>query len=134
MDLITSTGPWMYPLLGVGACLLLAIGRAMFVIHGSEGVMPRSGPPHQGVIVWGVLGLVVGLLGTVIGFGRVAVGARAATGGERAELESMLAVMWDGVMIIVTPVTLGLWLLTVSLVAWLGLQYMFSRKAAHSDM
>ncbi len=127
MELINATGPWMYPLLAVGACLLASIIRSAMVIGSLDSELPAGGAPHHSVIVWGVLGLVVGLLGTVIGFGRVAVGARAATGAERAELEAMLAVMWDGVMVIVTPVTLGLWLLTVALVAWLGLQFLVSR-------
>jgi hypothetical protein len=87
------------------------------------------------VIVWGVLAGVVGLLGTVIGFGRVAVGARAVTGGESAQIEAMLAVMWDGVLVILTPITFGLWLLTISLVAWLALDALYrSKSKSHSDM
>ena len=128
MEFLNSTGPWMYPLLAVAVCLIVSVVRAAIIISAADGEMPRAGPPHHAVVVWGVLGGVVGLLGTVIGFGRVAVGARAVTGAERAELEAMLAVMWDGVMIIVTPVTLGLWLFTASLVAWLVLQYMLGRK------
>jgi O-antigen ligase len=128
MDVLTSTGPWMYPLLGVGLCLLIAIVRAAITIYATDGESPGGGP-HHSVIIWGVLGGVVGLLGTVIGFGRVAVGARAETGGERAELASMLAVMWDGVAVIVTPVTLGLWLFTLSLLAWLVLQFLYQRRA-----
>lgn len=126
MEILTATGPWMYPLLGAGVCLLAAIVRAGVLIGRSAA--PPAGAPHHAVLVWGLLGLVVGLLGTVIGFGRVAVGARAATGAERAELEAMLAVMWDGVMVIVTPVTLGLWLFTTSLIAWLVLHYALELK------
>lgn len=129
MTLLSATGPWMYPLIAVGLCLLGSIVRAAFVIRIWDGSVTPSGPPHASVLVWGALGVVVGLLGTVIGFGKVALGARAATGAERAELEAMLGVMWEGAMIIVTPVTLGLWLFTVALVAWLGLQLMFNRKA-----
>jgi hypothetical protein len=128
MDLLTSTGPWLYPLVAVGLCLLGAVLRAAMVIRSMDDKLPAAGAPHHAVIVWGVLGGVVGLLGTVIGFGRVAVGARAVTGSERAELEAMLSVMWEGVMVIVTPVTLGLWLFTGSLVAWLVLQFMVNRK------
>ncbi|MCH7991180.1 MAG: hypothetical protein IIC35_02015 [Gemmatimonadetes bacterium] len=129
MELLTATGPWMYPLLAVGVCLLGTIVRAAIVIGVSAGVVPPSGPPHHSVIVCGVLGGVVGLLGTVVGFGKVAIGARAATGAELAQLEVMLGVMWDGVMIIVTPITLGLWIFTASLVAWLVLQFMLDRGA-----
>lgn len=128
MDLLTAAGPWMYPLLAVGACLVGSVIHAGTVISSSDGTA-AAGPPHHAVIVWGVLAGVVGLLGTVIGFGRVAVGARAATGAERAELEAMLAVMWDGVLVIVTPVTIGLWLFTASLVAWLVLHYLHRHKA-----
>jgi hypothetical protein len=128
MDLLTATGPWMIPLLVVGGLLLTTAVRAAVVIGSMEESMGPSGPPHHSVVVWGVLGLVVGLLGTVTGFGRVVIGARAATGAERADFEAMMAVVWDGILIIVTPVTLGLWLLTVSLVLWLGLQFFINRR------
>ena len=128
MEMIGSLGPWLYPLLAVGACLVGTIVRACVVIAQLDEGLPASGAPHHPVLAWGVLGGVVGLLGTVIGFGRVAVGARAATGAERAELEAMLAVMWDGVLVIVTPVTMGLWLFTTSLVVWLALQFWINRK------
>ena len=127
MQMLTATGPWMYPLLGLGLCLLLSMGRAALLVGRADG-MPAAGPPHHAVLAWGVLGLVVGLLGTVIGFGRLAIGARAASGAERADLEAMLAVMWDGALIIVTPVTLGLWLFTAALAAWLVLQYALELK------
>jgi hypothetical protein len=128
MDLLTAAGPWMYPLLAVGACLFASIVHAAVVIATGDSAHP-AGPPHHAVLAWGVLAGVVGLLGTVIGFGKVAIGARAATGAERAELEAMLAVMWDGVLVIVTPVTIGLWLFTAALVAWIGLHYLHRFKA-----
>jgi len=128
MDFLSTLGPWMYPLAFVSVILLLDIVRAGVAIASIDGDMPASGAPHHSVIVWGFLASVVGLLGTVIGFGRVAIGARAATGAERAELEGMLAIMWEGVMVIVTPVTAGLWLFTVALIAWLILQYALARK------
>ena len=128
MRMLDLLGPWIYPLAGVGACLLLTIARATLLVAQLEEELPASGAPHHTVLAWGVLGGVVGLLGTVIGFGRVAVGARAATGAERTELEAMLAVMWEGVLVIVTPVTMGLWLFTASLVAWLALQFWINRK------
>lgn len=127
-DLLSSLGPWLYPLAVVGLCLLVAIVRAGVVVSRLGDALPAAGAPHHSVLAWGVLGGVVGLLGTVIGFGRVAVGARAATGAERAELEAMLAVMWDGVLVIVTPVTMGLWLFTTSIVAWLVLQFWIGRR------
>lgn len=127
MDLLTATGPWLYPLLAVALCILGAAARAAWVIRHSEGVMPAAGAPHHSVIVWGVLGAVVGLLGTVIGFGRVAIGARAAAGTELTEPEAMLSIMWDGTLVIVTPVTLGLWLFTSSLIVWLLLDWGLKR-------
>jgi hypothetical protein len=127
MEILTATGPWMYPLLIVAGCLLASIVHSAVVILNSESA-PSAAPAHHAVLGWGVLAGVVGLLGTVIGFGKVAVGARAATGAERAELEAMLAVMWDGVMVIVTPVTIGLWLFTIALVAWLGLHYLTRQR------
>ena len=121
-------GPWLYPLGIVALCLSGTMIRAVLTIGRLTDELPASGAPHHAVLAWGVLGVVVGLLGTVIGFGRVAVSARAAAGAERAELEAMLAVMWDGVLVIVTPVTMGLWLFTISLVAWLALQFWINRK------
>lgn len=121
MDFVATLGPWMYPLAGVAALLLLDIVRAAIAIATAEPA--AASPPHHTVLGWGVLAGVVGFLGTVVGFGRVAVGARAATGAERAELEGMLELMWEGVGVIVTPTIAGLALFTAALVAWLGLQY-----------
>lgn len=126
MEAISSAGPWIYPLLAVLAGLLGSIVRAAVVIRSSEPV-PPAGPPHHAVVVWGVLGLVVGLIGTVVGFGRLALGARTAAGGDRPELEAVLGVLFEGALVIVTPVTLGLWLLTASLVAWLVLGLLLNR-------
>ena len=129
MDLLAATGPWLYPLLAVAACLALAVVRAALAIRALGDRPPPAGPPHTAVVAWGVLGGVVGLLGTVVGFGRLALGARAAAGGgESPEPEAMLAVLWEGVLVIVTPVTLGLWLFTASIIAWLLLQFMLGRK------
>jgi hypothetical protein len=127
MEILTATGPWMYPLLIVAGCLLVSIVHSFHVIWNAESGSSVA-PVHHAVLGWGVLAGVVGLLGTVIGFGKVAVGARAVTGSERAELESMLAVLWDGVMVIVTPVTIGLWLFTIALIAWLGLHYLTRQR------
>lgn len=127
-DLLSAAGPWVYPLAAVALCLLGGAIRAALTIAGSAGIMPASGPPHHSIIVWGVLGLVVGLLGTVIGFARVAVGARSAAGGDFSDFEAMLTVLWDGVLVIMTPVTLGLWLFTMSLVVWLVLDWVLKRK------
>lgn len=127
MDVFTSAGPWIYPLLAALAGLLGSIARASVVIRSSESV-PPAGPPHHTVVVWGVLGLVVGLIGTLVGLGRLALGARAAAGGERAEIEVVLEVLLDGALVIVTPVTLGLWLFTSSLVAWLVLGFVLNRR------
>ncbi len=126
-QMIGLLGPWLYPLVAVGLGLLGTMIRACVVISRLTDRLPESGAPHHPVLAWGVLAGVVGLLGTVIGFGRVAVGARAATGAERAELEAMLAVMWDGALVIVTPVTMGLWLFTTSLAVWLALQFWINR-------
>ena len=128
MDFLTTLGPWMYPLAGVAVLLVADIVRAVVTTAGLDGALPASGPPHNTVLVWGVLAGGVGLLGTVVGFGRVAVGARAATGAERAELEGMLALMWEGVMVIVTPAIAGLALFTIALAAWLLLQYAITLK------
>ncbi len=127
-QMIGLLGPWLYPLAVVGLGLLVTIIRACKVISELTDRLPASGAPHHAVLAWGVLGAVVGLLGTVVGFGRVALGARAATGAERAELEAMLAVMWDGALVIVTPVTMGLWLFTTSLAVWLALQFWINRR------
>jgi O-antigen ligase len=128
MEFLSTLGPWMYPLGGVAVLLLVDITRAGAAIARIDGEFPASGPPHHTVLGWGVLAGVVGLLGTVVGFGRVAVGARAATGAERAELEGMLELMWEGVMVIVTPTIAGLGLFTAALVAWLILQYAFTAR------
>ena len=128
METLSTLGPWIYPLAGVGLCLLAASVRAGVVVASMEESLPASGAPHHAVLAWGVLGVVVGLLGTVIGFGRVAIAARAAAGSDLEELEAMLALMWDGVLVIVTPVTMGLWLFTSALIVWLGLDVWMKRR------
>lgn len=128
MDFVTTLGPWMYPLAGVAVLLVADAVRAAVVVASMERSAPAYGAPHHTVLGWGVLAAVVGLLGTVVGFGRVALGARAATGAERAQLEGMLALMWEGVRVIVTPSIAGLALFTFALVAWLLLQYAFALR------
>ena len=39
----------------------------------------------------------------------------------------MLAILWDGVLVIMTPLTVGLWIFSVSLVLWLGLDLALKR-------
>ena len=127
-DLLSAAGPWVYPLAAVALFLVGSAIRAGLAIASSAGVMPASGPPHHPIIVWGVLGVVVGLLGTAIGFARVAVGARSAAGGDFSDVEAMLTVFWDGVLVIMTPLTLGLWLFGMSLLVWLVLDWVLKRK------
>lgn len=128
MNPISATGPWIYPLLGAALCLLAAIVHAtVATLRAGDGV-PQPAPAHHAVLGWGVLGSVVGLLGTVIGFGRVAIGARAATGSGREDFEAMMSVLWDGAVVIVAPVTVGLWLFTTALVAWLILHYVLRAR------
>lgn len=128
MELVSRAGPWVYPLLGIGLCLLVAIVRAAIVIMSMDRGPHPAGPPHNTVIAWGVLGGVVGLLGTLVGFARLAVSARQATGAQRVDLEALLDVLWGGAAVIVAPVTLGLWLFSVAVVAWLVLQYLLGRR------
>lgn len=130
MNLLSATGPWMYPLLGAAACLFAAIVHATVVTLRTESGPPPAVPVHHAVLGWGVLGGVMGLLGTVVGFGRVALGARAATGSGREDLEAMMTVLWDGAVVIVTPVTAGLWLFTTSVVAWLALHYLLRSRTS----
>lgn len=126
-DILLAAGPWLYPLVAVAVCLAASAIAAGLAIARSEGSMPASGPPHHPVLAWGVLGVVLGLLGTAIGFAQVAGGARAAAGGDFSELEAMLAVLWDGVLVIMTPLMLGLGLFTLALTAWLVLDLVLKR-------
>ena len=128
MNLLSATGPWMYPLLGAAACLLAAIVHATVVTLRTEKEDRPVAPAHHAVLAWGVLGAVVGLLGTLVGFGRVALGAREATGAGREDLEAMMTVLWDGAVVIVPPVIAGLWLFSMSVVAWLVLHYLLRSR------
>jgi len=127
LDLAISAGPWLYPLVALAGAMVLAIGRAALVINQLDSGSSRLAPPHHAVLAWGVLSVVVGLLGTVIGLGRLAAGVRT-SGGDRAELEQMMALMLDGMHVVMSPLAIGLSLLTISLVAWLALDFMVSRK------
>jgi hypothetical protein len=128
MNLVAAAGPWLYPLLAVAACLVLSIVRATVIIAGLDGAPHPAGPPHLPVLAWGVLAVVVGLLGTVVGFGRLALGIREETAAIRVELTTMLDMVWAGATVVLTPVALGLCLFTLSILAWLLLQFMLGRR------
>lgn len=118
----------MYPLLVAAACLLAAIVHATLVTLRTEKGDRPIAPAHHAVLAWGVLGAVVGLLGTLVGFGRVALGAREATGAGREDLEAMMTVLWDGAVVIVPPFIAGLWIFSMSVVAWLVLHYLLRSR------
>ena len=127
VTLLSSTGPWLYPLAAAAACLVGSVVRAFLVIR-SDRPVPPAGPPHHAVLVWGVLAVVVGLLGTVVGSARLALGARAVAGPEETDLQAMMDVVWSGAVVVISPVTLGLALLCFSLVCWLLLGFALNRS------
>lgn len=109
-------------------CLLGSIVRAATVIR-SDAPVPPAGPPHHAVVVWGVLSGVVGLLGTVVGVARLFEGVQAIAGSDAPDLETVLEVLRRGAIVTASPVTLGLTLFAVSLVAWLALGFAINRRA-----
>lgn len=128
MQVFTTLGPWIYPLAAVGVCTLLQTVFAARSIAGVESGAAPMHAPHHAIVAWGFLGCVIGAAGSLIGLGKLAVGARAIGGSEPAELEAMLDVFWDGVIVIGGPVVVGIGLLTISLVAWLGLDHLLRSK------
>jgi len=119
---VAMLGPWLYPLGVLSVVLVADVVRAAVATAGRG-----TRAPHHTVLAWGVLAAAVGALGTVEGVGRLALGAREAAGGERMELDRLLDVVEGGAIVAATPATAGLGLLAFSLVAWIVLQYAFTR-------
>ena len=121
-------GPWIWPLGVLGVVLLADIVRAAAALGADPEGAGSSAAPHHTVLAWGVVAGLVGLVGTLLGLGRLSMGVRAAAGGERAELEGMLDLFWEGAFVALSPAAVGLSLLAFALVAWIVLQYAFLRR------
>ena len=129
MDILSLAGPWAYPLAVVALGLAISVVRALLTIR-SAGPVPPAGPPHHATVAWGALGAVVGLMGTVVGVGRLGEGLRSVVGTEDADVVRVLDILREGSMVAATPAAVGLGLLSLSLLSWLGLGFLLNRRAA----
>lgn len=129
LELWAVAGPWVYPIGVIGLCLSGAIVQAVRRAWlGDDPAALRA--PHQAVVGWGILAVVVGLLGSVVGVARVAAYVGLSAGASAEELADMLSVTLSGAVVLSAPLALGLGLLTVAVVAWLGVHYVQQLRGA----
>lgn len=121
-EIIQQSGPWGIVL---SALILLNLGLAgwcLFSLLGSEGRPgPALGNRINAVLFWGAFGAVVGLLGQANG---IYLALRAIS---RASDVSPPIIM-EGFAISFLTTIMGLLLLLVSALAWMGLRSLYGRR------
>lgn len=111
-------GVMRWPLLLAMVFMFLQIARAAWqVLSGKE----SDAMTLHAVLVWGALCALLGVLGTVVGMS-FAAGAIEAASSASPEL------IWGGMRVALTTTVFGLLLLTVAVVAWLGLYFARGRQ------
>jgi len=112
-------GVMRWPLLLAMVFMFLQIGRATWRILGGKG---SDAMTLHAVLVWGALCALLGVLGTVVGIsfaaGAIEVASTASPG-----------LIWGGMRVALTTTVFGLLLLTLAVLAWLGLYFVRGRQA-----
>lgn len=124
MDIVASAGPWIYPLVAVAALMVVAILRAWSIIFSDEPLPPA--PPHNAVVAWGAVALLVGFLGTVVGIARLTGGLQAVFEDVDPEIDTVLELLAEGAAVVAGPVVIGLGLLIASVLAWMLLGWLLN--------
>ena len=114
-----------YPLALVTVLMLVQTVRASASV-GWKGDHHGASLRIHSVLVLGVLGACVGVLGTLVGL------MVAATSVEQAGAVNP-TLMWGGVKVALISSVVGLLVLGVSAVSWLGLQYTLGRNTVAAD-
>lgn len=123
MSFFVQMGYIRYPMLVAALFLAIQVGRAAHSLIVAEGSGESSNLSIHAVLGWGFLSAVLGVLGTVVGLS-IAASAIEAAGEVSASL------VWGGVKVALSPTIFGLLLLTLSIIAWLVLQFAAARRAS----
>lgn len=112
-------GVMRWPLLVAMVFMFLQIGRAGWqILGGKEG----DAMTLHAVLVWGVLCALLGVLGTVVGMS-------IAAGAVELAATASPSLIWGGMRVALTTTVFGLLLLTLAVLAWLGLYFVRGRQA-----
>lgn len=115
LDAFTSGGIMMWPLLLIGAGVLVLTARVVWLLREREPRTVEAEPSLQAILFWGGMSVVLGLIGTVIGLIQISQ-AVALAGGVNATL------VWGGVGVSLVTLIFGLLIFTVSALAWFVLR------------
>lgn len=111
-----------YPLTIVAVFLVIEVVRATRAVLTDEGASASATSARiHPVLLWGVLAAVLGVLGTVIGV------YQAAEAISRAGAATPTLV-WGGIKVVLGSTIVGMLLLGISSIAWLGLQFENGRR------
>ncbi|CAN5699514.1 hypothetical protein BH23GEM6_BH23GEM6_18600 [soil metagenome] len=123
IEAFLSGGVLMWPLLVIGAGVLVLGARTGWLFARSEGAPPEAERALQSILFWGGMSLVLGLLGTVVGIVQIAQ-AVALAGAVEARL------IWGGFEVSLMTLIFGLLILMTSLLLWIVLRGWRARLVA----
>lgn len=111
-------GVMRWPLLLAMVFMFFQIGRAAWQILGGK---EADAMTLHAVLVWGALCALLGVLGTVVGMS-------IAAGAIEVASSSSPGLIWGGMRVALSTTVFGLLLLTLAVVAWLGLYILRGRR------
>ncbi len=117
-NFFAEMGVMRWPLLVAMVFMFVQIARAAWQILGGKG---SDAMTLHAVLVWGALCALLGVLGTVVGMSFAA-------GAIEAAATSSPALIWGGMRVALTTTVFGFILLTLAILAWLGLYLLRGRQ------
>jgi hypothetical protein len=122
MSFFQEMGFIAYPLAIVSVFLVIEIARATDAVLADRGASASATSARiHPVLLWGVLAAVLGVLGTVIGVYQAAEAiSRAGT--------ATPTLVWSGIKVTLGSTIVGMLLLGIASVGWLGLQFVNGRR------
>jgi len=117
-----SGGVLLWPLLAVGAGVLVLAARAAWLIGRDERAPAEAENPVQAILFWGAMSVFLGALGTVIGIVQIAQAV-----GPAGQVQPTL--LWGGLGVALVPLIIGFLIFLVALVLWFALRQWSSRRA-----
>lgn len=122
-EALNQGGIIMYPLLVVGAGVLLLAGRATWLLARRDGSAAEAQRMLHGVIFWGAFSVMLGLLGTTIGIIQMSQ-AIVLLGGVEPPL------VWAGLGVSLVTLIFGLLIFLLAALLWFPLREWAGRQLA----
>jgi biopolymer transport protein ExbB/TolQ len=116
IDFFLSGGVVMWPMAAVAIGILYFAGRTAARARGARETADQVQRGMQGILFWGVMGVLLGALGTVSGI-VVLIHAAAQAGGAVEP-----ALIWGGISLSLSSLVFGLVLFITAAILWFGLR------------